>query len=83
MQVNTNTMVSISEANQNFSKVARLVDENGVAIILKNNVPRYVIIEYSQLQKEETIGDEEINIISNKVLSKYSKAFEELAKWKG
>jgi antitoxin Phd len=80
MQINTNSLVSISEANQNFSKVARLVDENGVAIILKNNVPRYVIIEYSQLQKEETIGDEEINIISNKVLSKYSKAFEELAK---
>jgi antitoxin Phd len=80
MQINTNSLVSISEANQNFSKVVRLVDENGVAIILKNNVPRYVIIEYSQLQKEETIGDEEINIISNKVLSKYSKAFEELAK---
>jgi len=80
MLINTNSLVSISEANQNFSKVARLVDENGAAIILKNNVPRYVIIEYSQLQKEETIGDEEVNIISNKVLSKYSKAFEELAK---
>jgi antitoxin Phd len=80
MQINTNSMVSISEANQNFSKVARLVDENGAAIILKNNVPRYVIIEYSQLQKEETIGDEEVNTIANKVLSKYSTAFEELAK---
>ena len=57
MQVNINNLVSISEANQNFSKVARLVDENGAAVILKNNVPRYVIIEYSQLQKEEVIGD--------------------------
>lgn len=80
MQVNTNTMVSISEANQNFSKVARLVDENGAAVILKNNVPRYVIIEYSQLQKEETIGDEEVSTIAIKVLSKHIKAFEELAK---
>ena len=26
MTVDTNTMVSITEANQNFSKVARLVD---------------------------------------------------------
>ena len=37
MMVNTNALVSITEANQNFSKVARLVDENGAAIILKNN----------------------------------------------
>lgn len=80
MQINTKNLVSITEANQNFSKVARLVDENGAAVILKNNVPRYVLIEFSQLQKEETIGDEEVNIIANKVLSKYLKAFEELAK---
>ena len=34
MTIDTNTMVSISEANQNFSKVARLVDERGSAVIL-------------------------------------------------
>ena len=39
MTIDTNTMVSITEANQNFSKVARLVDEHGKAVILKNNVP--------------------------------------------
>ena len=41
MMVNTNNLISITEANQNFSKVARLVDERGSAVILKNNVPRY------------------------------------------
>ncbi len=41
MVINTDNLVSISEANQNFSRVARLVDENGAAVILKNNVPRY------------------------------------------
>ena len=46
MTVNTNTLVSITEANQNFSRVARIVDENGSAIILKNNVPRYIIMEF-------------------------------------
>lgn len=81
MQININNLVSISEANQNFSKIARLVDENGAAVILKNNVPRYVLIDYSQLQKEEAvIGDEEVNTIANRVLAKHIKAFEELAK---
>ena len=40
MTINTKNIVSITEANQNFSKVARLVDETGAAVILKNNVPR-------------------------------------------
>ena len=44
MTIDTNTMISITEANQNFSKVARLVDEHGTAIILKNNVPRYLLL---------------------------------------
>ena len=45
MNINTKNIVSITEANQNFSKVARLVDENGAAVILKNNVPRYLVLE--------------------------------------
>ena len=42
MMVNTNNMVSLTEANQNFSKVARLADERGLVVILKNNAPRYL-----------------------------------------
>ncbi len=80
MKVNISNLVSISEANQNFSKVARLVDENGVAVILKNNVPRYVLIEYSQLEKVESIGDGEVEKVAKRLLSKHIKAFEELSK---
>ncbi len=80
MKININNLVSISEANQNFSKVARLVDENGAAVILKNNIPRYVLIEYSQLENEETIGDEEVDEVAKRVLSKHIKAFKELGK---
>ena len=31
MNIDTNNLVTITEANQNFSEVARLVDENGCA----------------------------------------------------
>jgi antitoxin Phd len=80
MKVNIENLVSISEANQNFSKVARIVDENGTVIILKNNVPRYVLIEYGQLEKVKTIDDEEVEEVAKRVLSKHMKAFEELSK---
>ena len=80
MTVDTQTLVSITEANQNFSKVARMVDENGVAVILKNNTPRYVLIEYSQLQEEEIAGDEEVSSITKRIMSKHKNAFKEPAK---
>ncbi len=48
MTIDTNTMISITEANQNFSKVTRLVDERGTAVILKNNVPRYLVSDFSK-----------------------------------
>jgi antitoxin Phd len=80
MTVNTNTLVSITEANQNFSKVARLVDENGSAIILKNNVPRYVIMEFSEAEKMQTAPDEDVNAISERLIAKNLKAYKELAK---
>lgn len=80
MMVNTNALVSITEANQNFSKVARLVDENGAAIILKNNVPRYVIMEFSEVEKLELASDEETTRISERLISKNLEAYKELAK---
>ena len=82
MNININNLVSITEANQNFSKVARMVDENGAAVILKNNKPRYVVIEYSQLEESEVVEaeDTEVDTVAKKILSKHLKAFEELAK---
>ncbi len=80
MQVNTNSLVSISEANQNFSKVARLVDENGVAVILKNNRPRYIVLEYSQLLEEQVAADTSVLEIGQGIVKRNRKAFQELAK---
>ena len=79
MKVNTNALVSITEANQNFSKVARLVDENGSAVILKNNTPRYLIVEFSKAENMETANDEDILSISKKLIDKNKEAYKVLA----
>ena len=54
MKIDTGKLVSMTEANQNFSRVARLVNENGSAVILKNNHPRYLVVDFRRL--EETGG---------------------------
>lgn len=79
MNINTKNLVSITEANQNFSRVARLVDENGAAVILKNNVPRYLLIEFSQAEQEELADDEDVMAISKRLIAKNNLAYQELA----
>ncbi len=80
MRIDTNTMVSISEANQNFSKVARLVDERGSAVILKNNVPRYIVIDFSKMDEDVVASDEDVLSISKKLMGQNREAYEVLAK---
>ena len=80
MVINTDNLVSITEANQNFSRVARMVDENGAAVILKNNVPRYVLMEFSQIEDEQQAKYEDILEISKRLISKNNQAYEVLAK---
>ena len=80
MMVNTNNLVSITEANQNFSKVARLVDERGSAVILKHNVPRYLVIEFNQAEKMQDADDEDVMAISAKLMKKNREAYGVLAK---
>ena len=80
MTINTNTMVSITEANQNFSKVARLVDEHGTAIILKNNVPRYLVIDFSKADEDAVASNEDVLSISKRLIEKNKESYEMLAK---
>ena len=83
MLVNTNNLVAMTEANQNFSKVIRLVDENGMAVILKNNKPRYVLVdfdEYDEIQKLRTKRAKTISDTADFLIDENLEAFKELAK---
>ena len=81
MMINTDTMFSMTQANQNFSSVARSVEKNGEAVILKNNKPKYLVVD---MENDEFIldltEDERIDIVTRRVLQKYLPAFKELAK---
>ena len=74
MTIDTKTLISISEANQNFSKVARLVDEYGSAVILKNNIPRYLVIDFSKAEQETTASEEDVLSISKRLMEQNKEA---------
>ena len=81
MNINTDQIVSISEANRNFSKVARMAESMGEIIIFKNNKPKYKLIDLEhELEASGLSEDELIDAATERILKKYKKAFEELAK---
>ena len=80
MIINSEQILTITEANQNFSKAARLADKNGSAVIFKNNRPKYVLVDISQSLFIELSDDEKIDVVAKRVLEKYRPAFLELAK---
>ena len=80
MYIDTNTVFSMTQANQNFSQVAKTAEEKGEAIIFKNNKPKYLVIDIekngSLLELSE---DEKIDIVAKRIPEKYLSAFKELA----
>ena len=80
MLVNTRNMVSISEANQNFSKVAKLVDEDKSVVIMKNNKPKYILLDFDEFSKVEKSEKEKLDVIADRILYENLEAFKELAK---
>ena len=80
MMINTNAIVSASEANQNFSRVTRIADAQGQAIIFKNNKPKYLLVDIESTTYFDMTDDEKIDVIAARILKKFKPAFEELAK---
>lgn len=80
MNIDINKIVSMSEANQNFSRVAQKVDQSGEVYIFKDNKPKYKLIDIENSNSIEMTDDEKIDFVAKRILKKYRKAFEELAK---
>lgn len=83
MTVETSALVPMTEANQNFSKVARLVDEEGLAVILKNNKPRYIVVdfeEYDEIQSARAARRQKVEAAADQLIAENMEAFQELAK---
>lgn len=83
MNVNTNQLVPMTDANQNFSKVARMVDEKGLAVIMKNNKPRYVLVDFSEydiIKAAMQMREKKINDMADDLIAENMEAFKELAK---
>ena len=80
MTIDTNSIVSMTEANQNFSRVSRVAEKQGQAVIFKNNRPKFLVIDLDNSPVIDMTDDEKIDFVAARILKKYKPAFLELAK---
>ena len=80
MPVNTKAAVSMAEANQNFSKVMGLAEQEGQVVILQNGRPKFLLRDLDASPAADVSEDERIGFAAARILSRYREAFEELAK---
>ncbi len=80
MVIDTNAIVTATEANQNFSRVARLAEKRGRVVVFKNNRPKLLVIDLDTEPQIEMSEDEKLEFVAGRILREHRAAFEELAK---
>lgn len=80
MIIDTDKSVSMTEANQNFSKVARMAMEYGEVTILKNNKVLLTVKYTPQDGNVQAASDKDVLVSSARLMKRNKKVYEELAK---
>ena len=78
--IDSNAIVTATEANQNLSKVAKAAEKRSHVVVFKNNRPKLLVIDLDQEPQIEMTEDEKIQFVAERILREHKAAFEELAK---
>ena len=71
MNINTETITTMTEANQNFSKVAKVAENNGQAVIFKNNKPKFLLIDIDSNSYFDITDDEKIDVAAKRIMNRF------------
>ena len=80
MMIDTKQIITVTEANQNFSRATRIADERGAALVFKNNRPKYKLTNLEMEPDLELTDDEKIDVVARRIMKRFKPAFLELAK---
>lgn len=80
MMIDTNSIVTATEASQNFSRVAKIAEKKGRVYVFKNNRPKLLVIDLDTEPQIDLSEDEKFEIVTKRILKEHRSAFEELAK---
>ena len=74
MTIDTNAIVTATEANQNFSRVAKLAEEKGHVVVFKNNRPKLLVIDLDTEPQIDMTEDEKLEFVAARILREHMAA---------
>ena len=80
MTIATDTIITETEVNQDFTRATEIAEKYGHAVIFQNDRPRYLLIDMENSPLLDLTEDEKIDIVAARILKRFKPAFEELAK---
>lgn len=80
MLIDTKNMISVTDANRNFTKATRMAEQNGSVVIMKGNRARYILMDIDQNPQLNMTQEEKMEYLGRKILEEHLEAFKELAK---
>ena len=79
MLINHGNVLSVAQAAEDFLRVTRMVEEDGLAVITQNDVPRYVVTVYDdERNNTQTADDGKTMRTALRLIDKHRLAFEKL-----
>ena len=80
MLIDTENIISVTDANRNFTKATKLAEKNGSVVIMKGNKARFILIDIDQNPQLNMTQEEKMEYLGRKILREHLSAFKELAK---
>lgn len=80
MTGNTKRMISMNEANRNFSKAVKIANADGSVFIMQDNKPEYILLKINNNEKYKTVDDTKLDAVSRQLLEQNNEAYKKLAK---
>ena len=78
MLIDTQRTVTMTEANQNFSRVAKMASAGGPVVIMRNNAPAYTVAAVTD--DTDTVMDAKlVETLVDKIIAEYRPALKLLA----
>ena len=78
MNIDTGSIVTLTEANRDFSKIVKLAEKKGHVVVFKNNRPKLLVIDLDTEPQIEMTEDEKIDFVAARILREHKAAFEAL-----
>ena len=80
MKENRAGKYTTTDANHDFSRIAKIAEEDGHVVLFENDQPKIMVIDLDKEPQIQMTEDEKFEFVTKRILNEHIEAYKELAK---